>query len=78
MSVFTGWWAERAQRAEQDADRMAALVENIVRRCNLSERDYFEAQDCLRDWRGNRERRYGALPAGHTLAGNLSSGGITS
>jgi hypothetical protein len=79
VSVFTGWWAERAGRAEQDADRLAELVGHLLARhghaMTTTERD--RSQDCLRDWKGNRERRYRALPAGHTLEGNLTSGGIT-
>jgi hypothetical protein len=78
MSVYTGWWSERAQRAEQDADRMAQLLEAIrERRGDLLPWELWAAtQDALRDWKGNRVRRYVALPAGHTLEGNLSSGGI--
>lgn len=76
MSVWTAFWSERAGRAEQDSDRLAALVEHIVRRHNLPEREYWEAYDVLRDYRGNREARYRALPAGPTAIGNLSSGGI--
>ncbi len=80
MSVFTGWWAERAQRAEQDADRMAALIGQILeqRRDILPWGTWADAQDILRDYKGNRERRYYALPAGHTLEGNLKSGGVYS
>lgn len=76
MSVYTGWWSERAGRAEQDADRMAALVEQLVRETNLPDRHWRTAHDCLRDYRANRARRYGPLPAGHTLEGSLKSGGI--
>lgn len=76
MSVFTAWWAERAQRAEQDADRMASYLSEFVRRHHMPEAEYRDAIHLLADWRDNRERRYRALPAGHTLAGNLSSGGV--
>lgn len=79
MTVFTGWWAERAQRAEQDSDRMAQLIEQILEHCHFSlpDREWAAAHDVLRDWRGNRDRRYLPLPAGHTLEGNLTSGGVT-
>lgn len=78
MSVFTGWWAERAGRAEQDADRMAELLARICVEYDgyLGPRIRDPIRDCLRDWKANRARRYGALPAGHTLEGNLTSGGI--
>lgn len=76
MSVWTAFWSERAGRAEQDSDRLAALVEELVRQTNFPDRLHFAAHDALRDYRGNREARYRALPAGPTAIGNLSSGGI--
>lgn len=76
MSVFTAYWSERAQRSEQDADRMAVLLETILCRAHLGDAEWRATQDCLRDYRSNRERRYRALPTGHTLTGNLTSGGI--
>lgn len=78
MSVYTGWWSDRAGRAEQDADRMAQLLGAILERRGdaLPYNLWSGVQDALRDWQGNRERRYGPLPAGHTLEGNLTSGGV--
>ena len=78
MSVYTGWWSERAQRAEQDADRMAQLLGAVMeRRADVLPYNLWAGiQDALRDWRGNAERRYAPLPAGHTLEGNLASGGV--
>lgn len=76
MSAWTAFWSERAGRAEQDSDRMAVLLESIVRRHNLPDRDWLAARECLKDWRAHRDARYRALPAGPTQIGNLTSGGI--
>jgi len=76
MGVMEGFWSERCMRAEQDVDRMAMLLERLIRRTNFPDRDHREAIELLRDWHANRDRRYVALPAGPTKIGNLSSGGI--
>lgn len=78
MGTWLSFWSERAERAEQDADRMALLLSRILERQHLPFREYQDTHDVLRDWRVNREARYRAHPAGPTLAGNLSSGGVTS
>lgn len=76
MSIWTGWWAERAGHAEADVDHMAQWIEEIVRRHHLPEPEYREAIQLLSDYRAHREFRYRALPAGPTKIGSLSSGGI--
>lgn len=76
MSVWTAMWAERAGRAESDADRLATVLEELVRRHHLPEVEYRDATHVLADYKSNRERRYGPLPAGPTKIGSLASGGI--
>lgn len=77
MGTWEGFWSERAGKAEQDSDRLAALLEQLVIETNFPDRLHYAVQDALRDYMANREARYRALPAGPTLAGHLSSGGYT-
>jgi len=71
-----GDWSERAQRAEQDADRLAQVLQAIDEHHPLAYSQWAPLRDLLRDWVTHREIRYAALPAGHTLEGSLKSGGI--
>ena len=73
MSAFTGYWAERAGRAEADADHLADLLARA--QSDLREAEWREARELLTEYRTNRERRYRALTAGHTLEGSFKSGG---
>lgn len=66
-----GDWAERAGNAEGDSDQLAALLKPSPIRHEPS------VVAALQHYEVCRDRRYGALPAGPTLAGNLASGGIT-
>lgn len=63
-------WAEGAGISEGDSDALAALLEACPHCRHLN-------AAALHDYRRNRDRRYGALPAGATLQGNLASGGVT-
>ena len=72
----SGYWAERAQAGEQDADRLAQVLQAIDEHHHLSYVQWSQIRYELAEYKADRERRYGALPAGHTLAGNLTSGGI--
>lgn len=74
MTIWTGFWAERAGKAEADSDHMADFIARV--RPHLSNTDFRRAEDLLRDWREHREARYAALPAGPTQIGNYASGGI--
>jgi hypothetical protein len=78
VNTWTAWWSERAQRAEQDSDRMAALLQLVLeRRGDVLPWDLWAgAQDAVRDWRANAQARHRPLPAGPTRIGSLSSGGI--
>lgn len=77
MGAMEGFWSERAMLAEQDADRMAALLEQLTVETNFPDRLHFPVVDVLRDYLEHREARYRALPTAPTLAGHLSSGGYT-
>ena len=71
-----GDWSERAQAAEQDADRLAQILQAIDEHHNLAYCHWGPIRDALTVWVNGRELRYRAHPAGHTLEGSLSSGGI--
>lgn len=72
-----GAWSERAGAAEQDADRLAQVLQAIDEHHNLAYVQWAPIRSALNEWRVNRELRYRAHPAAHTLEGNLTSGGIT-
>ena len=71
-----GDWSERAQAAEQDADRLAQVLQAIDEHHNLAYIHWRPLRDALSEWERNRDLRYRAHPAGHTLEGTLTSGGI--
>ncbi|MGH7484953.1 MAG: hypothetical protein ACREMY_05000 [bacterium] len=74
--VGAGPWAERAEAVEQAADRFALVLTATHEHHYLPAPLYDAVERFLTDWRISRERRYEALPTGHTLQGNLTSGGI--
>ena len=63
-------WADRAGIAETASDEMALLLQ----RCDATD---YQRSAALQRYYANRDRRYGALPSGPTLQGNLASGGVT-
>lgn len=71
-----GYWSERAQVAEQDADRLAQVLQAIDGHHNLSYSQWAPLRALVRDYVTHREERYGALPTGPTRIGNLTSGGV--
>lgn len=64
-------WSERAGIAEGDSDNLAALLKVSTVRHDP------DSVAALQKYEINKDRRYGALPAGPTLQGNLAAGGIT-
>lgn len=71
-----GFWSERAQEVEQAADRFAQLLQALVEHHHLPWTLRDDCERLLTRWVEVRERRYVAHPAGHTLEGNLTSGGV--
>lgn len=75
-SGLPGVWSERAGNAEGDADVLAELLGQCLRRHHSGWEFFREAEAVQLVHRAHRDRRYRPLPAGPTLAGNVTSGGI--
>lgn len=79
MGAWLSWWSERAGRAEGDLDRLCEAVEALRWKGKLSHLtgpEWWELDEALAVAREGRKARYRPLPAGPTLTGSLTSGGI--
>lgn len=75
---WAGYWSERAGIAETDIDRIGGLLEGLWKRGaldHLPDHVYYPLTQIAHEAARNKLKRYGALPSGPTLQGNLASGG---
>lgn len=72
----SGYWSERAMVSEQDADRLAQVLEAIDEHHNLAYVQWHTLRMAISEHLSHRSLRYNALPTGPTLTGNLTSGGV--